>query len=346
MDLQRRISRLLAIAGVAFLASGVVAGAFIGNAGAAPQDQRDHPGDHPTTSTTREPKSERTTTTTGRKGTTSTTASAAAATTTTTAPATTTTTRPPTTTSTSPATTTTTAAATSGQKGSAREPSPESHRETAAAEVAPTTSSTVNAPISRGPKSPVVPPGSPPPAAPVTSTTVANPVPPAPIANPLPRTPVTALSGPPPNPLTLGGVEEDPVGPPLPPWEAEATVPEAERPRPAAGEATETPTRRRAGQLSMTGSATRTLLFLAGVALLLGSVAVALGEPGPVRAARAMARETTGTKVKARTRRLRRTIPGWESGVPLAPTRRAAKRARLQRRGRVNLSRLGAEPGA
>jgi hypothetical protein len=90
----------------------------------------------------------------------------------------------------------------------------------------------------------------------------------------------------------------------------------------------------------MTGSATRTLLFLAGVALLLGAVAVYLGEPGPLRTAHA----TTGAKApKARTRRLRRSIPGWESGVPLAPTRRAAKRARLERRGQLGTYEAPAE---
>jgi hypothetical protein len=93
----------------------------------------------------------------------------------------------------------------------------------------------------------------------------------------------------------------------------------------------------------MTGSATRTLLFLAGVALLLGAVAVALGEPGPLRTALATAHAKTP---KARTRRLRRSIPGWESGVPLAPTRRAAKRARLERRGNLDFSRRGDGPGA
>jgi hypothetical protein len=140
---------------------------------------------------------------------------------------------------------------------------------------------------------------------------------------------VTALSGPPPNPVSLDAIQEAPVGPPLPPWETlTTTTPESENARQAAGAAAE-PTRRPAGQLGMTGSATRTLLFLAGIALLLGAVAVALGEPGPLRTAHAAA----SAKPKARTRKLRRTIPGWESGVPLAPTRRAAKRSRLERRG-------------
>ncbi|MDQ3945839.1 MAG: hypothetical protein M3357_11940 [Actinomycetota bacterium] len=90
----------------------------------------------------------------------------------------------------------------------------------------------------------------------------------------------------------------------------------------------------------MTGSASRTLLFLAGIALLLGALAVALGEPGPLRTARAVAGGTEAAKgrsrIKPRSRRLRRTIPGWESGVPLAPTRRAAKRSRLERRGKLS----------
>jgi hypothetical protein len=151
------------------------------------------------------------------------------------------------------------------------------------------------------------------------------------VADPLPRTPVTALSGPPPNPLTLEAVEAPPpVGPPIPPWETQTTTQESENARQAAGAAAQSPTRRPAGQLGMTGSATRTLLFLAGVALLLGAVAVALGEPGPLRTARATA---SAKGPKARSRRLRRSIPGWESGVPLAPTRRAATRARLERRG-------------
>jgi hypothetical protein len=148
---------------------------------------------------------------------------------------------------------------------------------------------------------------------------------------------VTALSGPPPNPLTLDAVQATPpVGPPVPPWETQTTATESENARPAA----ETPTRRRSSQLGMTGSATRTLLFLAGIALLLGALAVALGEPGPLRTAHA----TAGAKApKARTRRLRRTIQGWESGVPLAPTQRAAKRARLERRGRLGTYEASAE---
>ncbi|MGH9004834.1 MAG: hypothetical protein ACRDYV_17060, partial [Acidimicrobiia bacterium] len=85
--------------------------------------------------------------------------------------------------------------------------------------------------------------------------------------------------------------------------------------------------------------------------LLLGAVAIALGEPGPLRTARATANEAAVSakgKLKSRTRRLRRTIPGWESGVPLAPTRRAAKRSRLERRGRPDLefSPPGGEPAA
>lgn len=339
MDLQRRISRLLAITGTALLISGVVAGALIGDAGAATKTQPDHPEDHSgttattsdatTSSTRKKPRSSTTTTTaegTKERAAATTSTSAPPTTTTTIAPATTTTTGP--TTTKSAPTTTTTAGAAAAQD------------QRAAAQVGPTTSTTLNDTVSRGPKSPVTPPGQPP-AAPVTSTTVANPVPPARVADPLPRTPATALSVPPPNPVTLDAVQEaPPVGPPLPPWETE-TPAESENPRPAAGGAAETPTRRPSGQLSMTGSATRTLLFLAGVALLLGAVAVALGEPGPIRAARASA----GVKPKARTRKLRRTIPGWESGVPLAPTRRAAKRARLERRGAL-LSFPGDGPGA
>jgi hypothetical protein len=187
-----------------------------------------------------------------------------------------------------------------------------------------------------------VPPQNPPPAAPVTSSTVSNPTPPAPVANPLPRTPVTALSGPPPSPVSQEAVEgPPPVGPPVPPWETDTTTPESESSRQAAGAAAGQSTRR-AGQLSMTGSATRTLLFLAGIALLLGALAVAFGEPGPLRAARAgtgdVAARRGRSRVKPRTRRLRRSIHGWESGVPLAPTRRAATRARLERRGRLDLT--------
>ena len=309
MDLQRRISRLLAITGTALLFSGVVAGALIDGAGAAPKEQPDKPGDpahggHETTTT-----SDATTTTTRKRKPT---------TTTTEAPTTTTTSRASTTTS-APTTTTTVGGQAPNQGATA-------------AQVGPTTSSTLNETVSRGPKSPGVPPGQPP-AAPVTNTTVANPAPPAPVANPLPRTPVTALSGPPPNPLSQDAIQEAPVGPPLPPWETlTTTTPESENARQAAGAAAGAaaePTRRPAGQLGMTGSATRTLLFLAGIALLLGAVAVALGEPGPLRTAHAAA----SAKPKARTRKLRRTIPGWESGVPLAPTRRAAKRSRLERRG-------------
>lgn len=348
MDLQSRISRMLAMAGTALMATGVVAGALIGDAAAAPQRQPDGQTEHAdhadhttttsdaTTSTTRKPRSQRTTTTTEPPTTTTTSASKAkaAATTTTVAPSTTTTTAP---------TTTTTAAATRSQ-------APDPDR--SAAQVGPTTSSTAYAPISRGPKSPVVPPQNPPPAGPVTSTTVANPIPPAPVADPLPRTPVTGLSGPPPNPLSLEAVQESapPVGPPLPPWDTGTTTQESENARQSSGAATQTPVRRPSGQLGMTGSATRTLLFLAGIALLLGAIAVALGEPGPLRTARATATgpETANakTKHKARTRRLRRTIPGWESGVPLAPTRRAAKRARLERRGLLELSPPGGEPAA
>jgi hypothetical protein len=355
MDLQRRISRLLAIAGTALLASGVVAGALAGDAGAASQPPPGQPGhaDHPTTTegpttTTRKSKSPTTTTT----------------------EAPTTTTMAPTTTTTAPTTTTTAATSAStadpadadqpAQGGAAEDdaaqdqpaqdqPAP-SHADgdPYATQVGPTTS-TVNAPVSRGPKSPVVPPRNPPPAAPVTSTTVSNPVPPAPVANPLPRTPVTALSGPPPSPMSQEAVQGvPPVGPPIPPWEP--PTPESEAARQAAGGAAAAPTRRSA-QLSMTGSGTRTLLFLAGIALLLGAMAVALGEPGPLRTARATAGGIEGAKPRskvkaARTRRLRRTIRGWESGVPLAPTRRAAKRARLERRGRLEISLPGDEPGA
>ncbi|MGH9037755.1 MAG: hypothetical protein ACRD0O_18505 [Acidimicrobiia bacterium] len=371
MDLQRRISRLLAITGTALLISGVVSGAFIGDAGAAAKTPPDQPEDHPgTTATT----SDATTSSTRKKPRSSTTTTTEhthdrAAATTSTSAAPTTTTMAPTTTTTKAPTTTTTASGTSAQgpgqdpsgqdqdpSGQGQDPSGQSqgsdpgasqshgqapNQGATAAQVAPTTSSTVNAPVSRGPKSPV-PPGQPP-AAPVTSTTVANPVPPVPVANPLPRTPITALSGPPPNPVTLDAVQESPpVGPQLPPWDTQATTPESENPRQAAGAAA-APTRRPSGQLSMTGSATRTLLFLAGVALLLGAVAVALGEPGPLRTAHAAARTKTP---KARTRKLRRTIPGWESGVPLAPTRRAAKRSRLERRGVLDLSRPGDEPAA
>ena len=351
MDLQRRFSRLLAITGTALLFSGVVAGALIDDAGAAPKQQPDKPGDpghagHETTTT-----SDATTTTTRKRKPT---------TTTTEAPTTTTTAkRKPTTTTTEAPTTTTTA--TSSANGQGQDPagpgegSPGQepnhgtqgqggqapNQGATAAQVGPTTSSTLNETVSRGPKSPVAPPGQPP-ATPVTSTTVANPAPPRPVANPLPRTPVTALSGPPPNPVSQDAIQEAPVGPPLPPpWETlTTTTPESENARREAGAAAE-PTRRPAGQLGMTGSATRTLLFLAGIALLLGAVAVALGEPGPLRTAHAAA----SAKPKARTRKLRRTIPGWESGVPLAPTRRAAKRSRLERRGVLGPYEAPAEEG-
>lgn len=343
MDLQRRISRMLAISGTVLMLSGVVAGVLSGDAAAAPQEQppegrtahADH-ADHTTTtsdgttSTTRKRKSAGSTTTT--EPTTTTSGSPAKA------PATT---APPSTTTTAAPTTTTTATSTTDSQA----PNPDR----SAAQVGATTSSTTNAPISRGPKSPVIPPQNPP-AEPVTSTTVADPIPPAPVANPLPRTPVTALSGPPPNPLSLEAVQESapPVGPPVPPWDTQTTTPESENARRASGAATQTPGRRPSSQLGMTGSATRTLLFLAGIALLLGAIAVALGEPGPRRAARATAAgpEAAKAKPKARTRRLRRTIPGWESGVPLAPTRRATTRARLERRGRFELRPRGGEPAA
>jgi hypothetical protein len=344
MDLQRRISRLLAITGTALLIGGVVAGAFIGGAGAAARSQPDHPEDHPGTTVT---TADDTTSTTGKKKSRSSTTTTTERTQRDSASATTGPSAPSTTTS-APTATTTTTSGTAAQdqsqsrdQGGSESQGRRPDQTTSAAQVGPTTSSTLNDTVSRGPKSPVVPPGQPP-AAPVTSTTVSNPVPPAPVANPLPRTPVTALSGPAPNPVTLDAVQEaPPVGPPLPPWETE-TPAESENPRPAAGSAAETPTRRPSGQLSMTGSHTRTLLFLAGVALLLGAVAVALGEPGPLRTARVAA----SAKPKARTRKLRRTIPGWESGVPLAPTRRAAKRARLERRGNLPFSYPGDAPGA
>jgi hypothetical protein len=349
MDLQRRISRLLAITGTALLIGGVVAGAFIGGAGAAARSQPGHPEDHPGTTVT---TADDTTSTTGKKKSSSSTTTTMERTQRDSASATTGPSAPSTTTSAPTATTTTSGTAAQDQSQSRDQgPGPDQggsesqgrhpDQTTSAAQVGPTTSSTLNDTVSRGPKSPVVPPGQPP-AAPVTSTTVSNPVPPAPVANPLPRTPVTALSGPAPNPVTLDAVQEaPPVGPPLPPWETE-TPAESENPRPAAGSVAETPTRRPSGQLSMTGSHTRTLLFLAGVALLLGAVAVALGEPGPLRTARVAA----SARPKARTRKLRRTIPGWESGVPLAPTRRAAKRARLERRGNLPFSYPGDAPGA
>ncbi len=354
MDLQRRISRLLAIAGSALLACGVVAGALAGDAGAAsqpPPDKPDHAGHTTTTEgpTTTTRKSKSSTTTTTKAPTTTTTAAA----TTTTGP--TTTTAPPTTTTSVAPTTTTTGAAPHDQSAPAPSESPPAQTsagqsdEAYATQVGPTTS-TVNAPVSRGPKSPVVPPQNPPPAAPVTNTTASNPVPPAQVTNPLPRTPVTALSGPPPAPVSQEAVEgTPPVGPPVPPWDIAPPTPESEAARQAAGAAAPAPTRRSA-QLGMTGSATRTLLFLAGISLLLGALAVALGEPGPLRAARATAGGPEGSKprakFKARTRRLRRTIQGWESGVPLAPTRRAAKRSRLERRGKLGISLPGGEPEA
>ncbi|MGH8975793.1 MAG: hypothetical protein ACRD0C_21620, partial [Acidimicrobiia bacterium] len=116
MDLQRRISRLLAIAGTALLASGVVAGALIGDAAAAPRkqpDKPDHAGSTTTTSdapTTTTRKSKPTTTTTAAPTTTTTpapTTTTAQPTTTTSAPTTTTTLAPTTTTTAAPTTTTT-----------------------------------------------------------------------------------------------------------------------------------------------------------------------------------------------------------------------------------------------
>jgi len=79
-------------------------------------------------------------------------------------------------------------------------------------------------------------------------------------------------------------------------------------------------------QLGATGSATRSLVILAGIALLLGAVAVAYGEPAVLQA---VAGERPPVR---RGRRVRRTLPGWESGVPLAPTRREKARRRASRR--------------
>jgi hypothetical protein len=95
-------------------------------------------------------------------------------------------------------------------------------------------------------------------------------------------------------------------------------------------------------QLGATGSATRSLIVLAGVALLLGAVAVAYGEP-------AVGNGVVGEPSPVRRgRRVRRTIPGWESGVPLAPDRRdrVRRRAGRRRRRQARLSFPAGGPGA
>ncbi|HLF40296.1 MAG TPA: hypothetical protein VI854_02360, partial [Acidimicrobiia bacterium] len=90
-----------------------------------------------------------------------------------------------------------------------------------------------------------------------------------------------------------------------------ARAAEAVNPAPA-------PRRTTGRQLGLTGATNRSLLLLAGVALLLGALAVAFGD-GPLRVV-----PIGGTA------RHRRRPAGWESGVPLAPDRREAVRRRMQ----------------
>jgi hypothetical protein len=87
-------------------------------------------------------------------------------------------------------------------------------------------------------------------------------------------------------------------------------------------------TRRPTRTLGTTGATTRPLLILAGGTLLLGALAVAFGAPRPVPATGG------GTSALARRRRppVRRTLPGWESGVPLDPQGRERVRQRVQDR--------------
>jgi hypothetical protein len=181
----------------------------------------------------------------------------------------------------------------------------------------PTTSTTLNGPVSRTPASPpgAAPskPGSGEAPHPTPTTAVApgtaeagparEPVPPA-LGEVAPTTTTTAVSD-----AVVGEIGQDRGAKP--------------------GPAMEPAPKRTARALSRTGAPVRSLLILAGVTLLLGALAVAFGEPNavPVTAGRG-----TGTVPGRRSRRVRRTIRGWESGVPLAPEHRERVRQRIQRR--------------
>jgi hypothetical protein len=88
------------------------------------------------------------------------------------------------------------------------------------------------------------------------------------------------------------------------------------------------PTRRN-GQLGETGDATRRLIILGGVALLVGAVVVAFtgrDEPRPATAG-GLGSALATPAPRRRTRRARR-ADGWENGVPLNPTKRELARRR------------------
>jgi hypothetical protein len=108
------------------------------------------------------------------------------------------------------------------------------------------------------------------------------------------------------------------------------------------------PARQRpAKALGATGASTRPLLMLGGGSLLLGALAVAFGEPRSGRPTAAARPGTVPGRPGRRSRRVRRTLPGWESGVPLAPERRQQVRRRIQRRqGRSWVTLPGGAPGA
>jgi hypothetical protein len=109
------------------------------------------------------------------------------------------------------------------------------------------------------------------------------------------------------------------------------------------------PRQRPARALGATGASTRPLLMLGGGSFLLGAAALAFGEPGQVRTTGAPRPGTSNRRARRGRpgRRVRGALPGWESGVPLAPERRKQVRRRIQRRRRRSpVSRPGAAPGA
>ncbi len=184
----------------------------------------------------------------------------------------------------------------------------------------PATSTTPNAPVSRAPSSPPAGspsrPGSGQAPSPTPTTAVApgsaraelgqEPAPVLTLGQVAPTTTTTAVSD-----AVVGEIGQD-TGP---------------QPGPASEPAAKRPAR----ALSRTGASTSSLLVLAGVTLLLGALAVAFREPNavPVTAGRGTGTNMVGGR---RSRRAPRTIPGWESGVPLAPERRERVRRRMQRR--------------
>jgi hypothetical protein len=108
--------------------------------------------------------------------------------------------------------------------------------------------------------------------------------------------------------------------------------------------------RRPARSLGRTGAPTGPLLMLGAGTLLLGALAIAFGQPRPVRVTAGCSPGTAPgrrAQLARQGRRVRRTLPGWESGIPLAPERREQARRRIRSRlGRTRVSPPGGAPAA